>query len=113
MIEQINKYPVERKFRFVSYLAYIFLYQNIDFFDEQLKLSIFDEKGRKMPVSVWTPLLSSTFDYYAFSDHFLTLILQDLLGEEYANQLTLTQTDFMQNFTPRCDWFFGADFTFI
>lgn len=95
MIEKINKYQVEQKFRFLSYLAHMFLYQNPDFFDKRVKLSIFDEKKRKKLVFFWTPLLSSTFDYYAFLDYFLTLILQYLQGEEGINRLTLTQTEYM------------------
>lgn len=67
MIGEIENYLKEWKFKFLSFLAHMFLHQNPDFFNKYVGLSIFDEKGRRKPVSTWTPLLFATFDYYAFS----------------------------------------------
>lgn len=104
---------MKQRFRFPSFLSHMFLHQNPDFFKKHVKLAIFDESGKRRSVSIWTSLLSSTYDYYAFLDYFLVLILQDLRGEDSIDQLTKEQTRYMQNFTPNCDQFLGIDFTFI
>lgn len=103
MIRKINDYQTEHKFKFPSFLAHMFLHHNPDLFDKHVKLAIFDERRRRKSVSVWNPLLSSTYNYYAFLDYFLTPILKDLQGEDGINRFTKEQTRYMQNFIPRTD----------
>jgi hypothetical protein len=78
MFAQFHEYPKKYQFRFLSLLAHMFLHQKIDFFNRFINLSIFEkDEGCKL-VSTWTPILLTTYDYYAFSQYFLIPILHDL-----------------------------------
>lgn len=104
---------MQHRFRFSSLLAHMFLHQNPDFFRHRLGLAVFDESGVRRMVSMCTFLLSATYDYYAFFESFLTLILRDFSEDGKIYQLSTEQTRWMQNFLPPCDWFLGEDFTFV
>lgn len=91
----------------------MFLHLNLDFFAWYFPLSFFYKWGKRKLVSTWTPFLSASYDYYAFSDYFITLVLHDLIRKGNIIWLDKEKTRYMRSFTLACDWFLGTNFTIL
>lgn len=113
MLIQFKEFNTQHRFMFSSLLSHMFLHQNHGFFRNYMGLAMFDENGVRRPISVCTPLLSATYDYYAFSECFLTSILQGFSKDGEGYWLFAKKIGWMQNFIPPYDCFLGENFSFI
>lgn len=67
MLDQLSKYHHYAKFRYSS-LVHLILHHNPNFFIHfGLPLNRFSGLGLLKPISVWTHVLSSTYNYYLFT----------------------------------------------
>lgn len=103
IFKEFRDYESQGKFKYLSFLAHMFLYQNPDFFSRRMQLSVVDEQRQRKPMSAWTHILSSTCDYYTFCDCFLTPILEDLSREKPYTSFSPRQVDWMSKSKNPCD----------
>lgn len=75
MVEQLVNLKSHWRFRYTSFLDHMFLHQNPELFKETMELSMYDNRNKKNLVTVWTHLLSTTYNAYTFLDAFLALAM--------------------------------------